>query len=67
MLKTLPCCINAIHWQSKDFPDGRRQPLCLDRKPIIWEDFCRKLHGNEINGTEWGHIPGALPGSANAI
>ena len=25
------------------------QPLSLVQKPIIWQDFCRKLHGNERN------------------
>ena len=29
------------------------KPLCLARKPVIWQDFCRKLHENERNGTEW--------------
>ena len=24
------------------------QPLSLGQKPIIWQDFCRKLHGNEV-------------------
>ena len=30
------------------------QPLNLSQKPIIWQDFCRKLHINERNWTEGG-------------
>ena len=30
---------------------GGRQPLSLGQKPIIWQDFCRKLHENERNWT----------------
>ena len=32
-----------------EFP--RHQPLILGQKPIIWQDFCRKLHENERNRT----------------
>ena len=28
---------------------GQRQPLSFGQKPIIWQDFCQKLHGNERN------------------
>ena len=34
------------------FPRWGGQPLSLDRKPIIWQNFCRKLHENERNWTE---------------
>ena len=34
------------------FPKRGRQPLYLGQKPIIWQDFCRKLHENERNWTE---------------
>ena len=30
------------------------QPLNLGQKPIICQDFCRKLHENERNWTERG-------------
>ena len=33
---------------------GGRQPLRLGRKPIICQDFCRKLHENGRNWTEGG-------------
>ena len=36
------------------FPKGRRQPVSLEQKPIIWQDFRRKLHENERNWTERG-------------
>ena len=29
-----------------------RQPLGLVLKPIIWQNFCSKMHGNERNCTE---------------
>ena len=53
-------------WRIQDFPGGagrvgRRQPLNLGQKPIIWQDFCRKLHENEINRT---HVGGHVPGTA---
>ena len=31
-----------------------RQPLRLDQKPIIWQDFSQKLHQNERNWTKRG-------------
>ena len=34
-------------WRIQDFPGGRRKPLSLDQKPIIWQDFYQKLHEKE--------------------
>ena len=40
------------------FPRRRgRQPLSLVQKPIIWHDFCPKLHENERIWTETGADP----------
>ena len=37
------------------FPRPRgHQPMSLGQKPIIWQDFCWKLHENERNWTEKG-------------
>ena len=42
------------------FPRRWRQPLILEQKPIIWQDFGRKLHRNKRNWTERGErIPSA--------
>ena len=43
-----------IQWRIQNYPDGGRQRLNLGQKPIIWQDFCRKLHENERNWTERG-------------
>ena len=40
------------------FPRQGRQPLSLGQKPIIWQDFCQKLHKNERN---WNGGGGARP------
>ena len=37
-----------------EFPRRGIQPLSLGWKPIIWQDFCQKLHENEMNG-----VPGS--------
>ena len=34
------------------FLHGGRQPLILERKPIIWKDFYQKLHENIKNLTD---------------
>ena len=37
-----------------------RQPLVWGQKPIIWQDFCQKLHENERNWIEKGaRVPSA--------
>ena len=33
-----------LQWWIQDFPNGGRQSLDLEQKPIIGSDFCRKLH-----------------------
>ena len=38
--------------------NGGRQPLSLGQKPIIWQDFCWKLHGNERNWAERVRLSG---------
>ena len=47
------------HWNSKEKavadPGFRRRGAPTPEfgvKPTIWQDFCRKLHGNERNWTE---------------
>ena len=43
-------------WRIQGFPDGRGgggdcEPLRLEQKPIILQDFCRKMHENKRNWT----------------
>ena len=49
------CILGSWLWWIQDFPDKgkvRRQSLRFEEKPIIWQDFCWKLHENERNWTE---------------
>ena len=36
-------------WRIQDFPNEVRQPLLLERKPIVLQDFSPILHENERN------------------
>ena len=52
--------------------EGSASPWALGQKPIIWQDFCRKLHENEEIGRRGTHVSRASsdifltqPGSEN--
>ena len=53
----------AICASNPEFLDGRRQPLNLDQKPIIWQDFCQKLQENDRNWTGEGAGGACVPGA----
>ena len=40
-----------MQWRIQDFLDGARQPLSLEQKPIIGQNFCQKLYESEWNWT----------------
>ena len=44
------------------FPGARGGP-----SPIIWHNFCRKLHEHEKKWTEMGHASSRYPRSATAV
>ena len=47
VLKKLKILIKQ--WRIQDFRGGGRSPEFEPEKLIIWQDFCWKIHGNEIN------------------
>ena len=50
------------------FPRRWDQPLIFEQKPIIWQDFGRKLHRNKRNWTESGElIPSAVISAESRI
>ena len=50
------------------FPRRGRLPPSLGQKPIIWQDFCRKLREIKRNWIERGHASLAPPlGSVNVL
>ena len=52
---------HQCQWRIQDFPGGC-QPRNLEQRPIIWQDFCQKMHENESN---WMRAPLDPPMSQN--
>ena len=50
--------ISMVYVKQWDFRGWERQPLSLEQKPIVWQDFFRKLHETERNWTGEGRILG---------